>query len=426
MKTTLLRTLPLLALLSSAGILADAQGPKPAMYSVTDLGTLGGTYSYSYTINDGGLVSGGAATPDQTDGFAQTAFVWSRGQIVSLGTLGGDACPACSSEGAGSDANGIAALLSETAEFDANGEDFCGFGNQRQCLAAIYKNASLTPLTPLEGGNNTQVYWMNKKGEAIGFSETGTYDGNCAIAHQLYRFSAVKWGADGTPYALKPLPEDTVSFALGLNDLGQAIGVSGLCSNTTVPPNNVPSGPHAVVWDSNGNPVLVPDLPGVVGDNVANSINNRGDVVGTQLTSDGNIHGYLWSKAGTLRDLVFPGASATIPPCCHSINDTGQITGFAFDENGPQTFVWQDGIFTDLNTTLPAGTPWYIFNTASINNAGQIAATGFNMNTGDVHALLLTPISPVGAPIARGKTQTPALPESVLRVLGKARARVGQ
>jgi len=58
-------------------------------YVITDLGTLGGTYSYSYGINDGGLVTGGAATPSQSGGVSQTAFLWSRGHMANLGTLGG-------------------------------------------------------------------------------------------------------------------------------------------------------------------------------------------------------------------------------------------------------------------------------------------------------------------------------------------------
>ncbi len=411
MRTRFFGALALLVVVTtSAGMAAHAQGPKPAMYSVTDLGTLGGTYSYSYTINDGGLVGGGAAMANQTDGFAQTAFIWSHGQITNLGTLGGAACSTCNSETAGSNASGVAALLSETDQFDPNGEDFCGFGNHRQCLAGIYRNGSLTALPALTGGNNTQAYWINKKGEAVGFSETGTFDGNCAIAYQLYRFAGVKWGADGTPHQLSPLQGDTVSFALGINDIGEAVGVSGLCSNTTVPPNNVPSGPHAVLWNRDGTPVLVPDLPEAVGNNVGSSINNRGDVVGTQVISDGTVHAYVWHTGSDPQDLMLPGAFVTVAPCCHSVNDNREITGFAFDANGPRTFVWKDGNFTELNTVLPADTPWYIFNTASINNAGQIAATGFNINTGEVHAVLLTPISPVGAPIARGATKAPALP----------------
>jgi probable HAF family extracellular repeat protein len=395
--------------------LAAQASQQAALYTVTDLGTLGGDYSTAYGLNNAGVVSGGAATATQTDFVSQTGFLWYRGQIINVGTLGGAACPDCNSEAGGPNAAGLAPVISETATMDPNGEDFCGFGTYRQCLGAIYRNGSLTPLAPLVGGNNSQAYWTNKGGETAGFSETGASDGNCAMPFQLYRFSAVKWSANETPHPLNPFPGDTVSFALGINDAGQVVGVSGLCSNTTFPPNNTPGGPHAVFWDSNGTPVLIPDLPGAVGNNVASSINNRGDVVGTQVTSDGNVHAYLWSKTGGLQDIMFPNAFVTVTPCCHSINDTQEATGFAFDENGPQTFVWRDGNFTDLNTVLPANTPWYIFNTASINEAGQIAASGFNMNTFEMHAVLLTPISPVGAPVARGKTKPPALPDTVLR-----------
>jgi probable HAF family extracellular repeat protein len=417
MKTKLRLSLSVIvfAFLLAPGVLAAQTGQHPARYAVTDLGTLGGGYSFSYGLNNAGVVSGGAATATQTDFFSQTGFLWHRGQIINVGTLGGAACPDCNSEAGGPNAAGLSPVISETAVVDPNGEDFCGFGTFRQCLGAIYNNGSLNPLAPLGGGNNTQAYWTNKAGETVGFSETGTYDGNCIMPSQFYRFSAVKWSAGGTPHPLNPLAGDTVSFGLGINDLGQAVGVSGLCSDTTFPPNNTPGGTHAVLWNSNGTPVLIPDLPNAVGNNVAGSINNRGDVVGTQVTSDGIVHAYLWSKNGGIRDIMFPNAFVTVTPCCHSINDSGEATGFAFDENGPETFVWKDGNFTDLNSVLPAGNPWYIFNTASINEAGQIAASGFNINTGEMHAVLLTPISPVGAPVARGRVKSPALPDTVLR-----------
>jgi len=45
--------------------LAAAQ-PQPS-YSVIDLGTLGGTYSFGFGINNAGDVAGAAATPAQKD-----------------------------------------------------------------------------------------------------------------------------------------------------------------------------------------------------------------------------------------------------------------------------------------------------------------------------------------------------------------------
>src|ERR1019366_3510518 len=106
----------LLALLTISGSNSThAQTPKPRHYKIIDLGTLGGTYSDAYGINDAGVVSGGAATLSQTNGLAQTAFLWYNGKMKNLGTLGGSACPLCSSEAGGPYAEGESALLSETA-----------------------------------------------------------------------------------------------------------------------------------------------------------------------------------------------------------------------------------------------------------------------------------------------------------------------
>lgn len=399
------------ALMFTVALSAQAQGQNPARYKITDLGTLGGTYSYSYGINNAGIVSGGAATPDQTDGVATTAFVWSDGHMTSLGTLGGAACPSCISETAASNSNGLSVLISETADMDPNGEDFCGFGTHRRCLAAKSKHGVLSPLSSLKGGNNSQVYWLNNEGSAIGFSETGVRDNTCAIPGQVMRFLAVKWDRFGLAQPLQPLDGDTVSFGLGINETGQAVGVSGLCSNTTVPPINAPSGPHAVLWEKNGTPTDLGTLAGGVGNNVATSINDRGDVVGTQVMSDGTIHAFLWSRTAGLRDIgLFPDSFATVPPCCNSINNHGELAGFAFGANGPVAFVWKNGTYTDLNTLIPADAPWYLLNAASINDAGQIAGYGVRTDTGEVHAYLATPIAPETAPNARGEKKLSELP----------------
>src|SRR5512146_1152651 len=80
---------------------------EPARYTVTDLGTLGGPYSFGYGLNNSGIVSGGAATPNQQDFVSQTGFLWFHGQLVNVGTLGGAACPGCSSEAGGPNASGL-------------------------------------------------------------------------------------------------------------------------------------------------------------------------------------------------------------------------------------------------------------------------------------------------------------------------------
>ena len=201
----------------SLALPAPAQTPNPPHYTVTDLGTLGGTYSYAYGINNSGVVSGGAATQAQTGGISQTAFLWDKDlHMINIGTLGGDACPDCNSSAGGPNANGESPISSETAKSDPNGEDFCAFGTHRQCLGAIWKNGAMTALPNLEGGNNGQAYWANSLGQVIGFAENGTADSTCSTAtpFQVLRFEAVVWEPNGTAHELQPLQGDTARIRL--------------------------------------------------------------------------------------------------------------------------------------------------------------------------------------------------------------------
>src|SRR5262245_66440759 len=57
----------------------------PALYAVTDLGSLAGNYSDAADLNQAGQVVGNATTADGFD----HAFLWDHGTMIDLGTLGG-------------------------------------------------------------------------------------------------------------------------------------------------------------------------------------------------------------------------------------------------------------------------------------------------------------------------------------------------
>jgi uncharacterized membrane protein len=185
------------SMVTSSVLAAFAIAQPAPRYTITDLGTLGVTYSYAYGINNAGVVAGGVATWTQTGGVNQTASLWYGRHLIDVGTLDGlKKCPTCNSAAGDPIGGGESAMVSETCETDPNGEDFCAFGTHCQCLGAI---------------------WTPSK---------------------VLRFEAVIWGPNGAIRELPPLPGDTVGFTFGIDDKGQAVGVSGLCSNTSAPPGS--------------------------------------------------------------------------------------------------------------------------------------------------------------------------------------------
>ena len=88
-------------LLASAFPAALIAGTEPVAaatqaYTVTDLGTLGGTYTVANAINDAGQVVGSSGTTSGTE----DGFVWQNGTMTDL-TLGGQDTEATAVSGSG-------------------------------------------------------------------------------------------------------------------------------------------------------------------------------------------------------------------------------------------------------------------------------------------------------------------------------------
>jgi probable HAF family extracellular repeat protein len=390
----------------TAGLAAAQHQPH---YTVIDLGALGGAYSTGFGINNAGDVAGQAATSAQTDGFAATAFLWTRQKgIKDLGVLGPPffpACPACSSDAAAAGAGGEVAGGSEIDTLDPHGEDFGQFEppnpTHRVIRAVVWRNGVVTALPNLPGGHNANVFWVNNPGQISGVAENDTFDPGCSTVtpFQVYRFQPVIWGPNGAiQRVLSPLVAkgDNAAYAFTINDHGQVVGASGLCSTTGLPPAAIgnTTASHAVLWDKDGSITDLGSLGGAA--NIANSINNQGTVVGTaQSPTDGTIHAFLWTRQKGMLDYgAFPGAVATVVGCCHTNNDRGEIVGFSIEPANPyfgRALLWQGKEPKDLNDFVRDFGPFVsLTGVSSINESGEILCQGVT-GAGELHACLAVP-----------------------------------
>ena len=368
-----------------AGSSAYGQNSQPPHYTVTDLGTLpDGSFSLAIGVNAHRMVIGASGLPDGT----QHAVLWYRGSITDIGApgLGGP-----NSGAFGVNERGQASGLAETPNSDPNGEDFCGFGTHLVCLAFLWRGGVMTPL-PTLGGNNGEAGQINNRGEVAGNAENTTLDPTCPpTGPQMFQEKPVIWKNGGVE-ELPTFGDDPDGWAFGINDRGQVVGASGICSTLNPDTGVYILSRHALLWEK-GQAVDLGTLggTGTFGPgNIGGEINNRGQVVGTSdLAGDTTFHAFLWTKETGIQDLqTLPGdlASAGL-----GINDRGDVVGVSFDASfNPRAFLRRNGVVVDLNNLILPDSALYLLFAHGINSRGEIIGFGVN-RAGEVHGFLATP-----------------------------------
>jgi probable HAF family extracellular repeat protein len=360
-------------------LLKRGQHPR---YKVTDLGTLGGKVSYAYGISNSGAVSGSAAVANGDE----HPFLWRDGRMTDLGGLGGP-------NGSGQNPTGSLRIpiVSEVSRPDPLGADFCGWKSFRICQAAIWRDGSMAPM-PTLGGNNAIGFSMNERGQMAGLAEKSTPDPKCQPPQKL-SYGPVIWGpGPGEIRELRLPVGDSVGWAYGLNDKGEAVGGTGACDNTAAPAANGPLlGKRAVLWEN-----AVPrDLGnfGGDGDTLAVGINNRTEVVGSSSLPDGTAHGFLWSRDNGLEDIGAIGSDVLGAPS--SINNSRQVVGASCDaEFNCRAMLWERYSMTDLNDLVSEDSPIHMVFATWINDAGEIVGWGVDKHIGEIRAFLASPAKP--------------------------------
>jgi probable HAF family extracellular repeat protein len=393
------------------------QSQQQLYYTATDLGTLGGTFSFAQGLNHKGWVVGFSTLPGDTN---QHAFLWREGMMTDLGTLGG-LNSGLGFWGEKPNERGQIAGATQTSALDPLGEDFCGtvsdFGPTGKfiCLPFVWQNGVMTSL-PTLGGNNGVANSINNRDQVAGAAENATPPDPSCVG--LSRPKPVLW-EEGVIQELPTFPGDLFGGVDAINDNGQATGISVN--------NCIPSVSHALVWQ-NGRLIDLGNLGGNFFDEGAD-INNQGQVVGfSSLPGDTTFHAFLWTEDNGMQDVgTLPGDAASFAP---GINDKGQVVGTSCADPScmsSRAFLWQNGMMTDLNTLIPTSSPLFLLEAFKINARGQIVGLAFDTSTGEFHAFLATPsnedVASAASVAQRQTSQRPrvVLPENVRKLLRQRR-----
>jgi probable HAF family extracellular repeat protein len=352
------------------------QGGHKIRYIVKDIGSLGGSFASAGGISNTGWVVGYSLLPGDN---VVHEFLWHDGVMKDLGTLGG---PNSFSEYRLNDF-GNAGGESDTITPDPNGEDFCAFGTQLICLPFYLQNGKKIP-QPLLGGNNGSGFSTNDLGEMVGTAQNNTVEPTCLPLGETLQYKPVIW-RNGRVHELQTFPGDPIGLAYVINNRGQAVGQSGPCGIESVSGLNS----HALLWNSD-KPTDLGNLGGAQ-NNLSQDVNALGEVVGlSDLPGDATFHAFIW-RGKKMIDL------GTLPGDVHSngeaINIEGQVVGRSSDADfDGGAFVWQNGVMTDMNTLIPANSPFTMDNATCNNDLGQIVGSILITSTGEIHAFIATPV----------------------------------
>jgi len=281
-----------------------------SIYSVQDLGSLGGIHTEAHAINDHGQVVGTGHTATSQS----QAFLWEDGAITMLEIPG-----------------------SATEAHDIN--------NQGQIVGSAWRNSILW-----EGGTYTEIYspppgihtvafGIDEAGIVVGYDHSGYLweDGELTNLYPLISAQAINQNGQvvgGDHHAT--LWEDGVvtdigtlggfspafsSFATDINDSGQVVGYSETALY------GMPL--HGFIWEDG----TMTDL-GALGDydSRAYALNEAAQVVGWSKTPDRTAdHAVLW-ELGQIIDLndMIPLDSGWVLAEAFDINESGQIVGWGY------------------------------------------------------------------------------------------------
>jgi probable HAF family extracellular repeat protein len=302
-----------------------------------DLGTLGGPNSAVIFANhsDRGQIVGISETADM-DPLVETwscagaffltvthhiclGFVWQNGVMTALPTLGGY-------NGVASSANNLGQIVgwAETAVNDPT----CVLPQVQQFEAVIWGPGKdqIQQLSPLGDDPDSAATAINDKGQVVGIS------GICQNAVGAFSAKHALLWQDGQPTDLGDIGGHGWNTPTFINNQGQIVGFANASGDLVS--GQLALKFHAFLWTKDRG---MRDLGTLSGDAISEAlgINEIGQVVGVSY-GPGFSHprAFLWQNdvMTDLNSLVPAGSTLTLQ-VAGDINDRGEITGAALDSN---------------------------------------------------------------------------------------------
>jgi probable HAF family extracellular repeat protein len=310
-----------------AAILTAPLATASPIYTLTDLGTLGGSSAMASALNASGEAVGEMVSPS---GF-MNAFSFTASGSVNLGA---------------GQANGInnAGQIAGTQQIGS------------QTYATIWNNGIATKAA----GAGSYALAIDNAGNIAGML-VNNGQGNAFVTQ------------NGTVIDFGTFGGGNWSAAYGLNNEGQAAGY-GMTANGAF---------QAFIWTPGQGYVL----PGTLGgaDSYAFAINDSGIAVGSSQTSNGFMHAFS-SNGTSMQDLGTLGGSASYG---YGINNLGNIVGYSWTAAGQMDgFLEEGGVMYDINALLIDAPGWTVTELYAINDSNQVVGVG--VLDGVEHAVLLT------------------------------------
>lgn len=311
--------------------------PEPPMHAylwqrgkLVSLGSLGGTNTYAVAIDEKGQIVGWSNVGNRHHD--QHAFVWQDGKMTDIGTLGGT--------------SSYATAINDRGQVIGTSS----LPNPNRRVGFLWQSGKLTDLGTLGGGTSIPVA-INSRGQVIGQSTDAAHP---------YEGEAFFW-QHGTMTDIGTLDLTGYPISCEFNK------IMPKCDH----PCPKTASATCKYWRS-----------------VVTAIDDRGDVVGMTETDSSAGRAFLW-HAGKLTDL---GTLRGWSSGATAVDDQGDVVGWsetkrvpftAFRAPGIRPFLWHGGRMTELPTLVGEPTQ------ATAIGAGGLAILGAGEYGPDGNQLLL-------------------------------------